>query len=1246
MLREKSRTGAVYGLIATFLLNSTIPPEVYAGGWPFQSSGEMTTIDHLAKKIDHVQKQLDDFGTIVAKSPDVWGESRLLQHREQFEQEMSGELNKFRETIQGAESTRDSAFLASALSLSNVLSGGTGSTTPPASSTSNTQVFIAEADELVPSNSDLNSPTSRLVPRADGYGPKFSNQFSTGVSTTTPQQLGISLEPTVYLDQKRRYLDHLNALRRLNEGDDTADSPGYALNLVRIPVSVMPGRQTRKGYGAEISVSVSPYVSDELLPEAFRNFVINGVVDRIAPTVTQIVNDDDRITALEAAWKKYSESIKATALAKEEVSALSSKKRTVETVWSQLQNEIKNGNEQSLENFIGSQQIEELQLQAYVPTIAKAESLKGKLEKKISEYSNTINDIETRVKTNEAEAQSEVEQETKQNLRSNVASQLTSGTFSGSHRAYPPSLANAISGTSLASITLLTNEKLKSTTTVHLEDVRRFLRLELEASYNMLSQDELQDLWLDTIQLDELKNAIIEVRDFPSGEDPVAFKLSRLRYKYITQVTRSFPGADFTPTLHLGWHILVESVMLNEQLIEDMKSINAHKNCCQAPPDGLTFYGPNPSLEARYKFKEYISCRWPVQVFALDPVTDDQNIGEAFSQRRELQLAAAIAASQGIFGAQSLSRFVRRLEYDLETIQLNRTAIGFSHGHDTFGWRFYPRIQAPPAPGTIKAFGQTLLGGQSREKRLKEQFLEPATRECTALVVMPSFVPYLMVDVKTNWFRLAPGFKGKAFKREMDLQDAVGFSKDVTTLRQLAAACKEDAHLYRDGETHRLLRAVDNIERQLPLQTSYVQIPYENNLSGFDIFNNGVTDLGPQLIDWYGGPGVLVGGPGYSRTEDIHNKITGKTTVTTTLEKRQPVTPELKPTTLFLVGRNFSSLGEKTRIIAGGIDVSKSRILISRSVMQVTIPPNVVHDGKHVDIHIATPHGVTSHMMVDVKEISASTSTTQVVAKITELEKAVAEVQNRYPIQFNWLNPKVTGCIDILKDTSKKPPIQKVNLLISEDVKIGIDATILPSHADSVMLTATISISKDGKDFSELKNSTTGAPSTIRMHAQIRRGTDTFSNTKSAGIVLNKDVLAGELHKVILAGNYLDNDIKAIKLTGHAQISLTSLIQPLPVYHVNGELTITTSRCVNCCPPATPDTGTTSTPTAVPTSLPESPQEPAALPLFVEPAAPVIPPPPALHRSSMSAPPASRPIRKIVRQPASQRSGFAVLESP
>lgn len=1188
MNRAKIRSVAIYCTLAAIMTNTIIPPQVFAGGWSFYKVSKPTTVEKLAKKIDHVQHRLDKFGTIVAKTPDVWGESRLLQHRDEFEKELTKDLKMFRETLQGAQSTRDSAFLASALSLSNVLGTPVATSSTSEKAESNTQIFVATPDQLVPDNEALNAKDSRLVPRSEGFGPRFVNKFTSGVSTEKGEPLEISLEPTVYLDQKKRYLDHLHALRRLNEGDDIADSPGYALNLVRIPVSVLPGRETRKGYGAQVSITVDPYASEELLPESFRNFVVNGVIDSITPSVTKLINDDKSISEFEKNWDKYIET-----------------KQSVETDSTYQKMSLKDK-----QNFR-----EDATKPSRKPVLEFLDKGRGG--------------------------------------RSGVIEQLGSAPFVNSKRAYPPSLSRILSGTSLAPVIISAYKHLQMNgDAIHLEDVRRYLNIEIQAAYDLLSQDKSLEIWHDQNLLDNLKNAIIELRTAPSGKTlpDNQLKFSQLRAIYHKKMKSAFPGADYSTTVNLGWHILVESVMLNERLIEDMKSVSANKNCCQMPPDGLQFYGPNPSIEARVAFQDYIRCRWPIQVFSLDPVTDDQNISDAFSQRRELQLALAIAASKGMFGMQNLTRFVRRMEYDLETIQLNRTAVGFSHGNDTFGWRFYPRVQTSPAPGSIKAFGQTLIGGQSREKRLKHQMLEPAMRECSALIVMPSFIPYITVDVQTNWFKLSTSFVGKAFKRHLDLSDAVELSKDVTTLRELASACKKDAHLYRDGETHRLLRAVDQIERQLPLQTAYVQIPYENNLSGFEIFNNGVTDLGPELIDWYGGPGISVGGPGYSTVQDIHESISNstKTSTTTTLEKRTQLTPDLKATTLFLIGKNFTSLGEKTRIIAGGLDVSDSRRLISRNVIQVTIPAHALVestkiDGKDhlfVDIHLATPHGVTSHLEIPAIMKAASAAQVSINSRLKTLENEIKSVKKNPPLQFEWLKPEMAGCLDLLNSP------RSVNLKIRDAVRIKINSDILPNEVNKIRLIANVQVSTDGKKFGSLVDEASQFPKPIVIDANILRWTDNLNKKFIAGCEISSDDLSLVLTHAIFASTRVNNDIKAIKLSGNIQIFLDNNLDPLPLYSVNNSLTIKLARCKECknCNDASPSPAPTTAPVPSESSK-AAPARPAPPAVQSKPKAPVLKP----FSSSIQGPPVSRPLGWVKHESepkTTSNSGFTVSISP
>src|SRR5262249_53552816 len=106
---------------------------------------------------------------------------------------------------------------------------------------------------------------------------------------------GIGLEPTVVLAQKKRYLDFLNQLRRENEGDDTADSPGYSLNLVRVPVSLLPGKRTQVGFGAEATFTLTPVLGDELLPQTFRRLVANDLVSQIGFSLTTFLHNPQAV---------------------------------------------------------------------------------------------------------------------------------------------------------------------------------------------------------------------------------------------------------------------------------------------------------------------------------------------------------------------------------------------------------------------------------------------------------------------------------------------------------------------------------------------------------------------------------------------------------------------------------------------------------------------------------------------------------------------------------------------------------------------------------------------------------------------------------------------------------------------------------------------------------------------------------------------------------------------------------------
>src|SRR5215469_7069373 len=242
--------GVSFAVASTSLWATDFLGEVFHPVGPRDAS-----VEHLAKGIDYLEHHIETFGTVVAQHPDVWGQARLTKHRDEFERTMLDRLDKFLPTLQATVYRSDQAYLAMAFTLSaaaqpsarNVTSASAAAPPPPSSQANSTPGAAALGLIADPNTKD---------------GPINRSLTQPGMSTYGVQSLAI--EPTIFLDQMKRYLDHLHELRRINEGDDTADSPGYSLNLVRIPISVLPGKRTRKGYGAELTITAEPYLTDEL----------------------------------------------------------------------------------------------------------------------------------------------------------------------------------------------------------------------------------------------------------------------------------------------------------------------------------------------------------------------------------------------------------------------------------------------------------------------------------------------------------------------------------------------------------------------------------------------------------------------------------------------------------------------------------------------------------------------------------------------------------------------------------------------------------------------------------------------------------------------------------------------------------------------------------------------------------------------------------------------------------------------
>ena len=88
---------------ASILVQSPCTSPALAGGYQAPWA-KRTTVEQLAEKIDKLGKHIDEYGTVVAKHPDVWGDGRLAQHRIDLETQISKELGTFQFMLQGLTS--------------------------------------------------------------------------------------------------------------------------------------------------------------------------------------------------------------------------------------------------------------------------------------------------------------------------------------------------------------------------------------------------------------------------------------------------------------------------------------------------------------------------------------------------------------------------------------------------------------------------------------------------------------------------------------------------------------------------------------------------------------------------------------------------------------------------------------------------------------------------------------------------------------------------------------------------------------------------------------------------------------------------------------------------------------------------------------------------------------------------------------------------------------------------------------
>lgn len=1142
-------------ILLTFtVLASSTPPAAFAD-WKLFSRPPATSVERLAANIDRLEKHIEAFGSVVAKKPDVWGEARLTRHRREVEEILAEKLDDFAPNINASLTRSDQAFLANAIALSNATGGSAG--TSPAVAIANQTAGLAGE----PKEGETAAPPVALY--------RNSVQTGSGLGFTTEEGKSdaISLEPVIGLDQLRRYLSHLNEIRRANEGDDIGDSPGYTINLVKIPVSVLPGAKTREGFGAEISVTARPHLSDATLPETFRRWVINDLVDELTlPTLRRV---DDK------SWEMWT---KAFLLTYEFLNEVDTFPPAYDVVYSELQ--------PTLFQYVEVEQAKDGSLIGVMK--ARGDTLSKELKNSFAAFTGDFMNVLSIL--NDPTGPSR-QRRARYSVPASVRSAVYARSFSyANHYGKPTPFLFEMDRLSNLAERMNNALRLKKDPygRIPILDARAFIGEELKAAYDFLILEGARNprLWSladglhevvrgghDLELLERQKEFARIIHDSIPTEWQQATPVG-VPGAVVEQPRRSVRSKPYPNQLvqDLAWCILVEMALLNEHIVEDMARVAAEKNspCILSNPHARLYY-PSAMLDPQTiaEFNTYVSCRWPIKIFALDPVTQDQNVADSFSLRRELQLAASIALASGEMNIDQFTQFARRIELDSQTIALNRTIVGFSHGDDTFGWRMQPRFQSPDIPGSVKAFHQTLWGGPSKDSLLKQRRLEPGIRECTAVVITPGFVPYVVFDTRSNWYQLTD-----PEKKQFDLQDTVRIGKEVVDLRRSKAMCIREQHLYREGDIYRLMRAVDQLEARLPLQTAFVQMPIDSTQSGFRTVSSGTTNLGPELHGFYGQPGY-----------------------------------DGKETSVFVVGDNFSV--HDTRVIAGGRQLrmvdSKALVktatakegsedvnveyrvteqprqvrMLSRQVLEVVLPEGLKPmsrkyteggvEQKFVTVRVGTPYGMSGSIDIPYIESEADKKAKEEKAKEEKAVKEVADASAKAAVAAHV--------------SSQHPISYELDAEKSKDAAAVIMADHKSVHAVQLTTASELSvfkvvISKDSKDLHDVLHQVSHegqlafrmeVSSKDKKKAAFKKTVGPFNFALDSEMRLT-DVVAS-VERILQSKLPADFDASEIKLQPFVRFISTDpnvMAADRPVYQVAKPLTIRVSNTEICpaCPPA------------------------------------------------------------------------------
>ncbi|OJW05816.1 MAG: hypothetical protein BGO49_27000 [Planctomycetales bacterium 71-10] len=379
----------------------------------------------------------------------------------------------------------------------------------------------------------------------------------------------------------------------------------------------------------------------------------------------------------------------------------------------------------------------------------------------------------------------------------------------------------------------------------------------------------------------------------------------------------------------LGFVLRLQAAALNTRLKQDIvDQVPEYRDFDRREELRRTnFFDPEGSTRAFEIFRRYTEAKWPLRVYAIEPVIAQQNVADSVARRSStgLDLIGGVPAV-GPLRAAGIFSTDRALADEEAAIRLNPTMVGFGAGESTFGWIFYPRLQTTATGRSgLAAVSQMLRNNLGDGER--EQSIEPGQRECTALIVMPNFIPKIEFVTVANWFR-----SGDLDGRTSVIEKASDLgARLVEAEESLDDLNSSGAFAFsRPEELQVAVERLNQLRSLMPTQRLVVRVPFSAEHNDSRVFCSRGGQLRPSLTAWHGKP------------------------------------PEQgEESTIFLEGKNFSV--HDTHVIAGG--KTAESVLVSRNVMQVTISkdarptPNAQGDPL-LELSVATPNGASNHLLI------------------------------------------------------------------------------------------------------------------------------------------------------------------------------------------------------------------------------------------------------------------------------------------